>query len=168
MSRVFLMLGGNLGDREVILEKAVKLTGQRVGRIVRASPLYETEPWGLEGGADFLNQALDTDTNLAPRDVLTHILSIETMMGRYREEKNLSRTLDIDILFYDDLVMEEQDLIIPHPRLHRRLFVLIPMNDIAGDYIHPVFHKTVRALLAECHDKHRVTPYPANQHRNIH
>jgi 2-amino-4-hydroxy-6-hydroxymethyldihydropteridine diphosphokinase len=159
MSSVYLLLGSNLGYRELILKKAAAQINDLTGSIVKVSSVYETEPWGFEGGCDFLNQALIVETGHSPHEVLNMILSIESHLGRKRTAKKISRTLDIDILFYDDLVVNEPGLIIPHPLLHLRRFALIPMNEIAADYMHPVLNKPIAGLLSECPDQLKVTRY---------
>jgi len=160
MSRVYLLLGSNLGNRRHILGKAVTQIQAVTGSVVRSSSIYETEPWGFNDGPDFLNQALIVETDRSPHEVLEKVLSIEEQLGRERLPGIVSRILDIDILFYDDLVMDEPDFVIPHPRLPQRRFALVPMNEIAGDYIHPVLKEPVAVLLARCRDRHRVTRYP--------
>jgi 2-amino-4-hydroxy-6-hydroxymethyldihydropteridine diphosphokinase len=160
MSRVYLLLGSNMGDRRHILMMARAQIQAMTGSVVRLSSIYETEPWGFDDAPDFLNQALIVETDHSPRDVLEQVLSIERRLGRERLPGMVSRILDIDILFYDDLVMNEPDFIIPHPRLPQRRFALVPMDEIAGDYIHPALKKPIAVLLARCRDRHRVTRYP--------
>ncbi|MCK9617392.1 MAG: 2-amino-4-hydroxy-6-hydroxymethyldihydropteridine diphosphokinase [Lentimicrobiaceae bacterium] len=160
MAEVFVLLGGNTGDRKEILRKASGHLEKRAGHITCKSSIYETEPWGFTSDTAFLNQAMCLHTLLSPREILTVILQIEKEMGRQRIGKSYaSRPIDIDILFYEHLVNNEPDLVIPHPRLHLRKFSLIPLNEIAGSFIHPVLQKTIETLLKECKDTLKVVKY---------
>ena len=143
MIDVFLLLGSNLGNRQLFLKQADDAIAQRVGNIIKRSSVYETQSWGKTDEPDYLNQVLQVQTALPPRGVLQCILAIEQTMGRKRIEKWGSRTIDIDILFYGDEVVNEADLIIPHPHLHQRKFVLEPLAEIAPGYIHPVLNKSI-------------------------
>jgi 2-amino-4-hydroxy-6-hydroxymethyldihydropteridine diphosphokinase len=155
--KVYLGIGTNLGDREKNLTEALKLIKEHIGRIRQVSSVYETEPWGFESENDFLNMAAEVETKLKPSGLLGRILMIEANMGRLRDEKKYSsRLIDIDILLFADKILEAKSLEIPHPRLHERKFVLVPLNEIAGDFLHPKLGKTIKALLKECPDKSRV------------
>jgi len=157
MSRVILGLGSNIGDRRRNLKTAIDETGKKIGKVVLHSSIYETEPWGFDTDNQFLNMVLIADTNLPPSGVLGRILMIEAEMGRVRTEKQYSsRIIDIDILFFDDLILDELSLKIPHPLLHERRFVLEPLCEIASDLIHPVLMLSVSSLLAICTDKSSV------------
>jgi 2-amino-4-hydroxy-6-hydroxymethyldihydropteridine diphosphokinase len=123
------------------------------GQVIQVSSLYETAPWGKTDQADFLNQVLLVETKLSPQALLQAIFSIEEKGGRKRTLKNAPRTIDIDILFYNHLVLEEPGLCIPHPRIKDRRFVLEPLNEISPGLQHPVLGKTIHQLLLECKDE---------------
>jgi 2-amino-4-hydroxy-6-hydroxymethyldihydropteridine diphosphokinase len=141
MNKAYLLTGGNLGNRLDNLYKAADYIEQYCGKIVRKSSVYETAAWGLEDQPDFYNQALLINTMLSAQELIRQLLIIENKMGRRREVKMGPRTIDIDILFYNDAVINAPDLIIPHPRMQDRRFVLMPFSEIAPNFIHPVFHK---------------------------
>lgn len=146
---VYLALGSNLDDRLANLKEAVASLPPQMD--VRAkSHVYETPPWGYENQPKFLNQALKVQTYLEPEPLLKHIKRLEIALGRKASFQNGPRLIDIDILFYDELVMNTPTLTIPHPRLHERGFVLLPMMDIAPDLIHPVTQKSIREMVAFC------------------
>ena len=146
---VYLALGSNLGDRLANLKQAIdSLTPQM--EVKAKSSVYETPPWGYEDQPPFLNQTLKVQTYLQPEPLLKHIKRLETILGRQISFRNGPRLIDIDVLFYDDLVLNTPTLTIPHPRLHERGFVLLPLMDIAPDLVHPVTQKTVRDMLASC------------------
>jgi len=152
MNKVFLLIGGNMGDRLQNLHQAISLIAASCGPVIQQSAVYETAAWGKTDQAAFLNQALLLTTSLTPHELITTLLSVEEQMGRRRMERNGPRVIDIDIIFYNDLVMHEPHLTIPHPQLQNRRFVLIPLNEIAPAFVHPVFHKTIAQLLEECED----------------
>ena len=154
MSKVFLLFGGNLGNRFKIIADAEELTKRAIGKIVKASSLYESAPWGFEHENKFLNKVLIINTRYSPAEILKNIQNIETKMGRVRNYSGTysGRTIDIDILFYDDVIMNEEDLKIPHPLLHERRFTLQPLVEIVPDFSHPVLNKTMQQLLEECPD----------------
>jgi 2-amino-4-hydroxy-6-hydroxymethyldihydropteridine diphosphokinase len=154
----YLLLGSNEGDRLQWLYDALHLLDKH-GLFLALSPVYETAAWGLEKQPDFLNIALSIETALTPDGLLKAIREIEQQCGRQRELKWGQRTLDIDILFYDNIVLNEPELVIPHPHLHERRFALTPLNDIAPQLVHPTMHKTVAQLLKECSDTLATTPY---------
>jgi 2-amino-4-hydroxy-6-hydroxymethyldihydropteridine diphosphokinase len=149
---VFLLLGSNLGERSQILRSAVALIAERVGVIQSVSSVYETAPWGILEQPAFLNQALSVSTMLMPEEVLRIILDIEHELGRVRYERWGARVIDIDMLYYSDWALDSARLTVPHPRLHERRFVLVPLHEIAPDFIHPLFLKTTKQLLDECQD----------------
>src|SRR5690606_10666949 len=152
MTLAYLLVGGNLGDRFAQVSNALQNIERDVGTVISRSSLYETEAWGKEDVPAYLNQVVAVDTELTARELLETVQEIEKRMGRARMEKWGSRLIDIDILFYGEECIDEPDLIIPHPFLAQRKFTLIPLNEIAADLIHPVFHKTVRELLSELKD----------------
>lgn len=150
--KTFLLLGANLGDRVQTLRRAADLIAGHVGRVAQQSKLYETAPWGVTDQPAYLNQVLAVETTLEPEAVLIQTQGIEQKLGRVRHEKWGARIIDVDILYYDGLVMQSETLTIPHPYLHQRRFTLVPLAEIAPDFAHPVFRKTMVELLAECVD----------------
>jgi len=160
MARVYFLMGGNLGDREQILADAIARMSSAIGQFVCVSSIYETEPWGFEHELNFLNQVLVLNSDLTGIEILDITQQIETDLGRIRKKKQYSeRTIDIDILFYGDQIISSDKLKIPHPRIQERLFALIPMMDVAPDFIHPVKMKSIEKLLANCPDKMEVKKY---------
>ena len=146
--QLFLHTGSNLGNRSENLRIAIKFIEQEIGKVLQSSAVYETKPWGIVDQPDFLNQALIIETRLSPFEVLKRILRIEKTMGRKREIKWGERLIDIDILFYNDIIIQTKDLTIPHPYLHHRNFVLIPLLEIAPNLKHPILNSTIRELYA--------------------
>ena len=146
---VYLSLGSNLDNRLDNLKGAVAALPPQM-EVKAKSHIYETLPWGYQDQPNFLNQVLKVQTYLEPEPLLKHLKRLETALGRKASFPNGPRLIDIDILFYDDLVLNTPTLIIPHPRLHERGFVLLPMMDIAPDLIHPVTKKSVREMVAFC------------------
>jgi dihydroneopterin aldolase / 2-amino-4-hydroxy-6-hydroxymethyldihydropteridine diphosphokinase len=149
MSEVYLSLGSNLGNPQENLSKAISKIQKKGITIQAQSSFIRTAPYGYREQPDFLNCVIKISTDLCPRELLETILSIEMEMGRVREEKWEPRIIDIDIIFYDNLVMDSENLVIPHPDLHNRLFVLEPLSEIAPNLIHPVLKKTTLQLLEE-------------------
>ena len=152
MTEVFLLTGGNLGNRLEYLAKAKEQVEKKCGTVLQQSLVYETAAWGNEDQGAFLNQVLKIETDLVPEKLLHAIFEIEKDLGRKREMKYGPRTIDIDILFYGDSVIDQKGLKIPHPQIQNRRFVLTPLNEIAPNKIHPSLHKTITQLLAECPD----------------
>ena len=152
MSKAYLMIGGNLGDRKENLQQAIILIRKSCGPLIKISSLYETAAWGLVDQPSFLNQALEISTSLSAIELLSSILSIEKDMGRTRTEKLGPRLIDIDILFFNDEVHDLPHLKIPHPELQNRRFVLTPLAEIAPQLQHPVLKKNIAQLLEECPD----------------
>jgi 2-amino-4-hydroxy-6-hydroxymethyldihydropteridine diphosphokinase len=136
------------------------MIGERCGVLLSSSKIYETEPWGFIADNNFLNQVVLIETELEPHVLLKELLSIEAALGRQRNENikgYSSRPMDLDVLYYGDLIINDEDLILPHPRLHLRRFTLLPLCDVAPDFEHPVFKKTNKNLLEECEDVSEVT-----------
>jgi len=154
--KICLHLGSNLGDRHQNLQRSILEITQTVGQVIQQSSIYQTEAWGETEQPDFLNQSVLANTDLSPQEVLTRILEIETEMGRIREKKWGPRIIDIDLLFYDDLILTTPSLTIPHPQISFRNFVLIPTMEIFGDFIHPVFNLSVEELYLRCRDEGEV------------
>ncbi|MBL7692736.1 MAG: 2-amino-4-hydroxy-6-hydroxymethyldihydropteridine diphosphokinase [Flavipsychrobacter sp.] len=152
MVRVFLGLGTNDGDREELLKAAMGEIGARCGRLVAVSAVYETAAWGLTDQPDFLNMVVELETPLAPTELLDVLQDIEADLQRVRVVRWGPRTMDLDLLFYGDEVIETERLTVPHPRIAERRFVLVPLVEIAADFVHPVNGKTIVELLEECPD----------------
>jgi len=142
---VYLALGTNLGDRLFNLRSAIRALPPEV-RVLAESHIYETPPWGYVDQPPFLNMALKAETELAPPVLLAHLKEIESHLGRAPTFRYGPRQIDIDILFYDDLIVDEDGLVIPHPLVHERAFVLVPLADVAADLRHPVFQTTVAEM----------------------
>ena len=169
------MLGSNRGEREMFISRALEMIETRVGKVRMKSGLYETDPWGFTDAVAFLNQVVEIDTMLEPENLLEQLLAIEVKLGRIRPFDGCGcsfpaspaeaepgiikapayagRTIDIDILFYGPRLVFTDRLMIPHPRLHERSFTLIPMNEIAPEFVHPLLKKTISVLLKECRDQ---------------
>jgi len=160
VNSVYIILGGNLGDKRKNLEIALQVISQKIGKIQRQSLIYETEPWGFEDSKNFFNQVIEIDTSLNPSELLERIKKIEERFGRSENQspKYQSRQMDIDILFFNDEIIKLPGLVIPHPRLHERNFVLVPLSELAADLVHPIFNQTILQLKAACKDKKWTKP----------
>lgn len=146
---VYIALGTNLGDRAENLEKA-RLALPPQATIVAESPIYDTPPWGYLDQPTFLNQVVEAQTALSPQELIAHLKSLESTLGRLPSMPNGPRLIDLDLLFYDDLRLESPTLVIPHPRMVGRGFVLLPMADLAPELRHPVFNATIAEMLQAC------------------
>jgi 2-amino-4-hydroxy-6-hydroxymethyldihydropteridine diphosphokinase len=153
MKKVYLLLGSNMGNSQIQLKKAKSLINKQAGEIIRESSIYITAAWGNTNQPDFLNQIIVINTTLSPNTLLETTLQIEDTMGRIRTIKNAPRIIDIDIIFYEKEIVNEENLQIPHPLMQERNFVLFPMNELSPQFIHPVFKKTIHQLLSTCKDK---------------
>jgi len=149
MTTIYIGIGSNLGDREGTCLKALEELEKRGIKVTKKSSRYETEPWGVRDQPKFINMAVEADTDLSPEEVLKVIKEIERNFGRRETLRWGPRVVDLDILFYNDLVIDEPDLRIPHPHMHERDFVLKPLSEIAPESIHPLLKKTVREMLSE-------------------
>lgn len=152
MNTAYLLTGGNIGDRMNYLLRAKEAISKNCGRVLKQSSVYETAAWGNENQNAFLNQVLKIETPLNAVELLNAVLQIEQQLGRKREQKYGPRTIDIDILFFNEEVINQHGLKLPHPELQNRRFVLVPLNEIAADRMHPVLRKPVSQILEECSD----------------
>lgn len=144
-------LGSNLGNRTEFLNKAIDRL-EMLGKVVKRSAIYETAPWGVTDQPFFLNMAVELITSMAPAELLKSLRLIETELGRTRQQKWGPRTIDMDLIFYGDKIIETEELTVPHPQAHKRAFVLIPLLDICPDRIHPKFNQKVWELYDQCTD----------------
>ncbi len=163
MNTAYLILGGNKGNVLDNLQQAVQLITEKVGVIAEKSDVFVTAAWGNTNQPEFLNQAVCIQTPLTSADLLKELIAIEQVLGRIRnQQKWMERTMDIDILFYNDDSIDTPDLKIPHPFIQERRFVLIPMAQIAPLLVHPVLKKTIKTLLSDCMDELKVLPIKLN------
>ncbi len=158
MNIVYILTGGNVGKRLINLGNAQKFLEDEIGKIEKSSSIYETAAWGNNDQPDFYNQAHIIKTKLSPEDIMQKILKIEEKMGRVRTFKNASRIIDIDIIFFNEEIINKPGLIIPHAEIANRRFVLEPLNELSPQMIHPRLRKSVKELLSTCKDMLKVAP----------
>jgi len=164
LHKAYILLGSNRGDRKKMLANARQMIEKQAGRIIDASSIYETTPWGFSDQINFLNQVCLIETELDPYSLLNRLLGIEQIIGRTRAHQGYSaRTIDLDILYFDNEVLQSDYLRIPHPRLHERKFTLIPLAELAPEHIHPVLYKSTTQLLSDCSDSSEVFLYQQKQ-----
>ncbi|NQY09973.1 MAG: 2-amino-4-hydroxy-6-hydroxymethyldihydropteridine diphosphokinase [Flavobacteriales bacterium] len=160
MNKIYAILGGNLGNRVTVIRDACNLIIEKVGPIIEKSSFYETEPWGFESDLAFLNQVIGINTEFEPHVALKKILNIETELGRVRNsEQWIDRVIDIDILFFNNQVIQTDNFIVPHKEIQNRKFVLKPLCEVVPDYLHPVLGVTVKELFLNCTDASEVVIY---------
>lgn len=159
MNTIFLQLGSNLGDRLSFLKRSENLIEEFIGKLEKRSLVYESTPWGVKNQANFLNSVIIVKSNLSAEDILEKCQEIEQKLERERKEKWGERTIDIDILFYNKEVIEKENLKVPHPLISERRFVLIPLNEINSEFIHPEKKETISELLKKCNDTEVVKIY---------
>ena len=153
MSKVYLSIGSNKGNRSLLINKAIDEIEKKVGIIISRSSIYQSKSWGFDSN-DFYNLCLLIDTDIMPKSLLINLKKIEKSMGREDVDGSYSdRLIDIDILFYDNITTDSEDLKIPHPKIEIRKFVLVPMLEIADDYVHPILNKTIKELNNDCSDQ---------------
>jgi len=153
MNTVYLLLGSNMGDSEHTLTVATNMIEKNIGKLTKSSSIYRTAAWGNEDQPDFLNQISIISSLLSSSNILKEIFVIEKEMGRVRTTKNAARVIDIDILFFNDEIIQTETLTVPHPQIQNRRFVLVPLAEIALDFIHPLLKKSSLELLSICSDK---------------
>lgn len=152
---VFILLGSNVGNREILINQAVRRISDVCGKVVGKSPVYESEPWGFDSEQWFLNQVVKIETELKPDELMKQLLAVELELGRDRvtpHEGYTSRPMDLDILYYGNQIIDTEYVTAPHPRLHLRRFTLLPLCDLAPDFVHPKFGIKNEELLRNCQD----------------
>jgi 2-amino-4-hydroxy-6-hydroxymethyldihydropteridine diphosphokinase len=152
MNKIYLLLGSNMGSSRRQLADSIAHIKKSIGKVTRQSKLYSTAAWGNREQPDFLNQVVVAETILTAAETMQAILSIEKRMGRIRTVKNAPRVIDIDILFFNREIIRQKDLMVPHPEIQNRRFVLIPLNELSPGLVHPVLKKTTHQLLLNCTD----------------
>jgi 2-amino-4-hydroxy-6-hydroxymethyldihydropteridine diphosphokinase len=160
MTKIYCSLGSNMGDRLNNLARGVEcLTHEKI-KVVAQSSIYETSPWGVDSQDMYLNQVIGIETNISPEDLIKIIQNCERKLGRNSKQGHMqARVLDIDIIFYGDQIISTPNIELPHPRMHQRMFVLIPLLELDEDFVHPVMGKAVWELYNECRDESEVILY---------
>ena len=153
MNTVYLLLGSNMGNSEHTLTVATNMIEKNIGKLTKSSSIYRTAAWGNEDQPDFLNQIIIISSVLSSSSVLKEIFAIEKEIGRVRTTKNAARVIDIDILFFNDQIIQSETLTVPHPQIQNRKFVLVPLVEIAPNFQHPLLKKSSLELLSICSDK---------------
>lgn len=152
MNKAYLLIGGNVGNRAQNLATARQMIGESCGKLLRASSLYETAAWGKTDQPSFFNQVLVIGTKLQPGELMQRLLELERQMGRSRSERYGPRTIDMDILLFEDRIINTPLLTVPHPALPERRFALLPLCEVAPSLVHPILQKNIKELLAQCPD----------------
>lgn len=156
MERCYILFGSNMGDKDALFAQACLLINNRCGRVVQVSAAYESEPWGFKAEEWFLNRVIVVETEKSPEELLQQLLDIERELGRIRHPEiqgYTSRTADLDLLYFGQRVINTDTLTVPHPRLHLRRFALVPMCEVAPEWVHPIFGRTQQELLQQCPDE---------------
>ena len=153
MNKVYVLLGGNMGNRKKYIAAALRQIEKKLGKVSRTSSLYQTAAWGNTDQPDFLNRVIIVHTDQTAEECLETCLLIEASLGRVRTFKNAPRTIDIDLLFYNKAIVKQKSLCLPHPALHLRRFVLVPLNELSPNFKHPVLQQTIHQLLIKCKDE---------------
>jgi 2-amino-4-hydroxy-6-hydroxymethyldihydropteridine diphosphokinase len=156
MNNAYLLIGGNLGDRLANLNNAIQKIELHCGKIISSSAIYETAAWGFTEQPPFFNQALQVETALSATELMQQLLNIELSLGRERLLPLGPRTIDLDIIYFNNEIIQNDIVSIPHPRMEQRNFVLIPLNEIAPNYLHPIFNLPTSTLLKQCKDESHV------------
>ena len=162
MKAAYLLIGGNIGDRLAFMAAAKEKMKQKGIELIRQSSIYETAAWGITDQPSFLNQVLEIETSLTPQKLLSELLCIEQELGRTRAEKNGARTIDIDILYFENQIINKPGLSVPHDRISIRRFVLVPLSELIPDYIDPKTSKSIIDMLNDCEDTLEVALYEKN------
>ncbi|MDT8411149.1 MAG: 2-amino-4-hydroxy-6-hydroxymethyldihydropteridine diphosphokinase [Vicingaceae bacterium] len=158
-NQLILSLGGNQGDIKKTFISAKNNIAQEIGTIIKESSIYQTQAWGVENQADFLNQVIIVETKHTATTILEKCLAIETELGRKRMQRWGERTIDIDLLFFNSEIIQTENLQIPHPRISERNFILYPLEEVLPNFIHPVLNKSINQLKINCIDDLKVFKY---------
>ena len=159
MNTVYIQLGSNIGERESFITKSMHKVEDDIGKIITSSSIFETTAWGNENQNNFLNSVIEIKTPFDAFTILQKSQEIENNLGRKRSDKWGERTIDIDILFYNNKIINTKELTVPHPLIQKRKFVLVPLSEIAPNYMHPILKKNISTLLSECKDTQKVLDY---------